>query len=327
MRISVVMATYNGAAFLEAQLLSILSGSRPPDEIIIVDDGSTDETVSIAERFMRTYPACAFSISRNAVNIGASATFMRSISSSSGDIVLLCDQDDVWHEEKIATMEEVFARQPSLTMAYSDGEIVDNSGEPTGTTIFSTRSKAHLELGPDRDPLEVACNPDIKGCTMAVTGPFVRNLASVTANEALGYWGHDHWIALFAYGVKEVRAVNASLLQHRFHESNTSFGVRFNPLSLAHWRKWIRAARLQTRGHFIRRYELAIHHAKTTGLAFSPSLLAALQTMLEISIERERSRAKGPLSRTRAVASLYRRGIYQRHFNGWITLLRDLLVI
>jgi glycosyltransferase involved in cell wall biosynthesis len=90
LRVSVAMATYNGARFLGPQLESILDQHRQPDELVIVDDSSTDETMEVSETFKRR---ARFSVRvlANERNLGSTATFERAIQECSGDVVALGD--------------------------------------------------------------------------------------------------------------------------------------------------------------------------------------------------------------------------------------------
>lgn len=326
MKVSVLMATYNGAAYLHEQLRSILEGVRPPDELIIVDDGSSDGTAALVQHVCEGYPSMTLVIRMNASNLGASPTFGRAVMESSGDIVLFADQDDVWSPGKIKAFVNLFMERPEILMAYSDGDIVDTASQPTGRTIFTTRNKAHLGQGGGRSPEEVAANPDIKGCTMALNGPFARRLFTEIDPAALAHWGHDHWAALFAYGLGPVAVIAEPLIKHRIHGGNASAGMRFNPLNSAHRQRYLRKAREQGRSYFVDRYKIAIEHALKMGTEFSPPLLGALETMLAIS-ERRRDLHSLPFLRRIAGAwRLLRKGVYHRYYNGIFTLLRDILV-
>ena len=147
MSVSVLMATFNGTAFLQEQLTSILEGEGLPDELIIVDDCSSDGTVELAKRTCLQYPKVHTVLLQNESNMGPSRTFMRAVAHSTGDLLLFADQDDVWLPGKIKAFVDHFAERTGLLMAYSDGCIVNEDLDATGHTIFSTRNKAHLEQG------------------------------------------------------------------------------------------------------------------------------------------------------------------------------------
>lgn len=103
MKISVAMATYNGERFIRAQLDSLAAQTRPPDELIVVDDCSQDRTLEIVTEFLASAPFNV-KIYRNAQNLGWSENFLKAISLCTGDWIALCDQDDVWMSTKLSSI-------------------------------------------------------------------------------------------------------------------------------------------------------------------------------------------------------------------------------
>ena len=99
--VSVAMATYNGARFLDAQFESIAAQTRQPLELVIADDGSSDETVMIAERFAVRAPF-EVRILGSPGRRGIVENFMRAARATSGDLVAWSDQDDVWMPGELA---------------------------------------------------------------------------------------------------------------------------------------------------------------------------------------------------------------------------------
>ena len=107
--ISVALCTYNGEPFLSAQLRSIAAQDRPPDELVICDDGSSDGSLEVIRGFAR----CSRIPTRvvvNDKNLGSTRNFEQAISLCQGEIVLLADQDDVWYPYKLRRIQEVFLR-------------------------------------------------------------------------------------------------------------------------------------------------------------------------------------------------------------------------
>src|SRR6476659_477323 len=100
MKISVALCTYNGERFLNEQLESILAQTFPVTEIIVCDDGSTDDTSTMLQQFERRY-FNLFKIYVNAENLGVIKNFEKAISLCAGDIIFLADQDDIWEINKV----------------------------------------------------------------------------------------------------------------------------------------------------------------------------------------------------------------------------------
>src|SRR5215470_8302349 len=110
--ISVAMCTYNGARFLAEQLGSLAAQSRLPDELVVCDDGSTDESAEIVKDFARHAPF-PVRLEVNEENLGATKNFEKAIGLCRGEVIALSDQDDVWYPKKLELHESVFVADPS----------------------------------------------------------------------------------------------------------------------------------------------------------------------------------------------------------------------
>src|SRR5215217_4120478 len=119
MKISVAMCTYNGAVFLPAQLESIAGQTRKPDEIVICDDGSTDQTRMLLERFAAE-SSIPVSLKFNQQNLGSIKNFEQAIGLCAGDAIVLSDQDDVWHTDKLELIEQAFDTSPTAGLVFTD---------------------------------------------------------------------------------------------------------------------------------------------------------------------------------------------------------------
>ncbi|HPH38255.1 MAG TPA: glycosyltransferase, partial [Sediminibacterium sp.] len=114
--LSIVMCTYNGAAFVEAQVQSILAQTYPFEELVIVDDASSDQTYALLQQLATT--DARIKLYQNTTNIGYNANFEKAIRYSSGAYIAFADQDDIWEKEKLALMMD--ALQPSTALIYCD---------------------------------------------------------------------------------------------------------------------------------------------------------------------------------------------------------------
>ncbi len=325
MKVSIVLALHNGAAHLTEQIQSILQGTRMPDEWVVVDDASTDASESIAADLLAQAGCSSVKLLRNAQNIGATRSFVAAVTETTGDVVLFCDQDDIWYRDKVSALCEVFIEDPTLLLAYHDGDIIDVQGVPDGRTIWGTRRHAQLSAGIHRDPMEVAANPDIKGCTMALNGDFARKLLKESPANFPVYWGHDHWCALMAWGSRRVKASPERLIQHRLHAGNTSGDTGFNAFSPSHWRRRLHAMRNQAPDHFVQRYALASLMAKSLSSPYDQGMAEALDKHLCYAERRMQLKGRNILKRMTGAWGLWGEGYYQRYANGAWTLLRDIL--
>ncbi len=201
--LSVCMATYNGGRFLHEQLESILSQLEENDELIISDDGSTDNTVSIVESFHDPRIRLLFNEKH-----GVNNNFENALSHSKGDIICLSDQDDVWRKRKVEFVKKTLQNYDLLV---HNAEIVDSNGKSMGYDYFSLMPKSVGFWGN-------LWKSRFLGCCMA----FNRKLL----NDALPFpkhaVGHDYWIGMLGAAKYNVLFDKQIFLSYRRHGDNTS---------------------------------------------------------------------------------------------------------
>lgn len=215
MHVSVVICTFNGERFLEAQLRSIAQQTRVPDEILVFDDRSTDQTANIARSVCLTAGLnCTISI--NETRLGIEQNFSHAMCQAHGDIIFFCDQDDVWHPTKVARMVVPFEADQSVSLVYSDAWIVGPDLTPSGYTLFNRNPQKRLQDGDRRDVgllLRQGHAPGIKASATAFTS-WVRDLAGPLPEDV----AHDTWIAYFGYALGKVVAIDDPLYSYRRHD-------------------------------------------------------------------------------------------------------------
>jgi len=198
------MATKNGAKYIKEQIDSILVQLQVDDEIIVSDDASTDETVSVIE----SYRDNRIKLFKNKSAVGVSKNFENSLRQSSGDFIFLADQDDVWTNNKVRVMLD---KLQHYDLAVSDCLLVDHSLQTKNQSFFSVNNSGK---GLIRNILK---NSYI-GCCMA----FSRRLL----NHALPFPHdipiHDFWIGMVGELHYKVAFIPDILVYHRRHSSNAS---------------------------------------------------------------------------------------------------------
>ncbi len=217
LRISVAMATYQGERYLEQQLKSILEQTLQPYELVIGDDQSCDGTVPIIRRFADRAPF-PVRLQINAARLGHAENFVRTAERCSGDVIALCDQDDVWLPAKLRRCASEF-RDPQVQLVTHDATIVDAAATPTGD-LLSGRPRDSMRL---KAPLQVEY-----GLTMV----FRRHLAAYRAlwSRSIGGMvsardipmGHDHWYYLLGSTLGEVVRLPDRLVSYRQHHANAA---------------------------------------------------------------------------------------------------------
>ncbi len=123
--ISVAIASYNGGDNLAVQLQSLADQSLLPIEVIVTDDGSTDNTVEVVQRFAETarFPV---TIHKNSRRLGFADNFLHAASLCRGEWIAFCDQDDVWRSNKLARCAELLADTEVLVCSHT-GDVWDGS--------------------------------------------------------------------------------------------------------------------------------------------------------------------------------------------------------
>jgi glycosyltransferase involved in cell wall biosynthesis len=216
-KISIAMCTYNGADFLPAQLASIAAQSVPANEIVVCDDGLTDETRTLLEEFAQRSPipvALHFSQQR----LGTVKNFEQAIGLCTGDVIALSDQDDVWRDDKLALIADAFSRAPTAGLVFSDAEIVDENLNPLGRRMwdevgFNAHRRKLIRQG---RAIEVLIHGwTVTGATMAFRSDYVKLALPIpTAIQMI----HDGWIALTIGAVADVVLIEQPLIKYRQHE-------------------------------------------------------------------------------------------------------------
>jgi glycosyltransferase involved in cell wall biosynthesis len=205
-KISIALATYNGARYLAAQLQSYLDQERMPDELVVSDDGSVDETCALINSFAKSAPFDVRLV-RHEVQLGYVGNFNRALTMSSGDLVFLSDQDDLWLPEKISQVATLAEKHPGLLLVMNDAAITE--GDLTATNL--------TKLG----QLRSAGYPDsafVMGCCCAIR----RELLDLCLPIPEGARGHDNWIVDFSSGLEATFILEKALQLYRRHESNES---------------------------------------------------------------------------------------------------------
>jgi len=237
MKISIALCTYNGSAYLQEQLESFLSQTRLPDELVIGDDCSSDNTIEIIEAFSKEAP---FNVNLlvNKNNLGSSKNFETTIQRCKGDIIFLSDQDDIWMPGKISTIEKVFLNNPNIGLVFSDAELVNEQLEKLPDTLFHyTFPKSERDIFEKRHPLEVFVKQNVvTGATMAFRSAFVSELIPFTLTHHLI---HDGWTSFFIATKTDLCFLTEQLIKYRQHSAqqigammtarpNTSFEKSIN---------------------------------------------------------------------------------------------------
>jgi glycosyltransferase involved in cell wall biosynthesis len=218
MKVSIVLCTFNGEMFLEEQLISIAQQTRIPDEIIIVDDNSSDMSVEIVKRISAKYNI-NIQLYINESQLGISDNFSRAIKKATNDIIFLCDQDDVWLHDKIERMVSPFQKDKMISLVFSDGYIVGPNLKKSGYTLYNRKNHILNKVNSTMvmETLKNGSTIGIKGCTIAFRS-WIRDVAGPVPHGVM----HDSWIVFFGCAFGIIEAINRPLIYYRRH--NSTFG-------------------------------------------------------------------------------------------------------
>ncbi len=214
--ITVCIATYNGEKYITEQIKSVLNELEIKDEIIISDDSSTDSTIqlinSISDNRIKVYSGKFHSPIYN---------FENALEHSSGDIIILCDQDDIWLKGRISEVKDYFAKT-NASLIVNRCNIIDEKGALLRTSYFHDKNPV------DHSLLKNLINNPYIGCCMA----FRRNILDLALPFPKKIPMHDSWIGLLAQHNGKCIYIDKPLVNYRRHKNNAT--KEKSPYSLIH---------------------------------------------------------------------------------------------
>ncbi len=211
--ISVVMCTYNGGQYLAEQLESIREQTRLPDELVVCDDGSTDNTIAILNDFAARAQFSA-RIVCNAKRLGSTSNFDQAIRLAREEFIALCDQDDRWAPKKLERLSDILMRNPDVGGVFSDAELIDGDSRPLDTTLFGkhkfTTSKQEAFLA---NPASVLLKHDVvTGSTLMFRAEMRRHFPLIPPS-----WVHDGWLTWIIALHSRLDLTSEPLTAYRIH--------------------------------------------------------------------------------------------------------------
>ena len=209
--VDILLATYNGAAYIEEQVRSLIAQTYTQWQLLVHDDGSTDNTIAILQYWAAEDSRIKI-LDDGIVGLGVERNFIHLLRHSTADYCMFCDQDDIWLSEKVARMMEVMQQydQAQPQVLYSNaylwsperGIISDKN-----TLTYPTTLRKALFL-----------NTGIQGAA-ALMNSQMREIVA----EPLEYYAmHDHVLLLAGLCLGQVHYLHESLMYYRQHEHNAT---------------------------------------------------------------------------------------------------------
>lgn len=212
MKISVCLATYNGASFIIRQLDSVLSQLNESDQVIVVDDRSKDNTVELIKQKYEN----RVEIYVNEVNMGAIKSFENALGIANGDVIFLCDQDDIWEENKVSKVINAFQKE-NADLVVHDALVVDGDLQ-TMNKSWNVYNSNNIHQGILGNILKNA----FTGAMMA----FKKELVPLFLPLPKDIEMHDQWIAIVAMlEKKKIVYIDEPLMKYVRHGGNVT-GMR-----------------------------------------------------------------------------------------------------
>lgn len=216
---SIALTTYNGMPYLQEQLDSFSRQTVLPDELIICDDGSTDESIEVCRLFSET---ASFKVKLviNETNLGYTKNFEKVLSMCRNDIIFISDQDDVWYNNKIEIILKEF-EQTECQLIIHDLMYCNSELQSIGETKLE-RMRSYT------NPI----NTYVTGMASAICNPFLKLCLPIP--ESISY---DGWIHRCAGLIKTKHIVEVVLADYRRHETNVTINRTVNDLTRSN--RWI----------------------------------------------------------------------------------------
>lgn len=315
------MCTYNGARFIKEQLASIATQFRPPDELVVCDDGSSDGTSEIVQEFARRSPFTTRFVA-NDQNLGSTKNFEKAIFLCQGTIVSLADQDDVWYRHKLERIEQTFLRSSAIVAAFGDADIIDDNSRLLGLRLWKAclfDSGEQARFANDRALDVLVKHPVVTGATMAFRRELFDIVAPIPSNHI-----HDRWISFLLAARGQFETIREPLMQYRRHQGQQA-GLPPQKLSGL-------IAQAQTRGSIFHHEEIDRFRQLQDRLKIrQPDFPYAQKALNEIErkVAHLAHRAQLPRTRVARIPLVLRESFnlgYWRYSAGWNSIARDLVI-
>ena len=211
-KISVCMAAYQGEKYIAAQLQSILVQLSAGDEVIVVDDHSSDGT----RDQVRGLGDSRIRLIERSANQGVAKSFEEALSHATGSVIFLSDQDDLWEAEKVTTVMEVLESNPRVTLVATDAALIDQDGKPLGSSYYAWRGTFRPGFWSNL----IRCK--FLGCTMTFRAALLPKILPIPGG---GDILHDIWIGTVNSATSgDTLYINKPLVRYRRHVSSLTVG-------------------------------------------------------------------------------------------------------
>lgn len=218
MKVSVVMATYNGEAYIFKQMQSILNQYYKPDEVIIYDDRSTDNTVKIVTKFIEENNLSNWTLKVNYKNEGWKKNFYKSLKEASEELIFFCDQDDIWEPDKINIMREKMLENRNILALAGRMRLIDENDKilpPSKILPFSGENSGKIYKNKFNSKFVYTIVP---GCTLCIKSDLLKYMDMLDFSII----PHDSLFWKIATILDGAYYIDLDIIKYRVHSNNAS---------------------------------------------------------------------------------------------------------
>lgn len=257
--IDIVMAVYNNADYIAAQLLSVMGQSYPHFHLIIRDDCSSDRSIDIIEEFQERYPG-KITLIKGKENLGARGNFAALMHEATADYIMFCDADDVWLPTKVEESfflmqknEAIHGKNTPL-LIHTDLKVVDKELRLLNPSFWN-----YSKLDPDlaKNVNRLLPQNVITGCTILINKPLLK-LAMPIPKESIM---HDWWIGLVAAAFGQIDSLSKSTILYRQHGKNDVGAKNWRSIA-TYWSHFKKAMQMKGREELKQRLTKTMEQAK-----------------------------------------------------------------
>lgn len=320
MKISIALCSYNGQKYFEEQLQSIFEQTRLPDELVMGDDGSTDQTLKLANEYAQraSFPVKIIS---NKTQLGVTANFSKTITQCTGDLILTCDQDDIWLPQKVAVFEKIFMDDSQCLLAFSDLQMMQADGTLTPRTFWGDLrfSKSEQQIIQSPNALQAFVRRNV----VVGTAMGFRSELAEKALPVPEVFMHDEWIALIASLLGRIRMIPKPLVSYRLHPNQA---VGSSPGLFEQWRYAKKKMRSE---YFENRIRRAQYLAEAVEQYKSQLINPRLSLWIPDMVKHARAMTqmhRGWLTRWPLILNELLTGRYHKYDYGFKGVVRDILL-
>ena len=218
MTVSVALALYNGEKFIEKQLDTLRLQTVKPNQVVLCDDGSSDNTVNIVNEYIKKYSlGDSWKVYKNPQNLGYAKNFYHAMELCDGDLIYLCDQDDIWKNDKIEKMNKVMEENPNISLLMCKGGVIGaDDRELHGMMIKKSEETEKITKISVEDIIRIF---DWTGMLMCVRKEFFEQRKSIISVISAP---HDFVLALSAADCEQFYVYDYVGAYHRRHSNNAA---------------------------------------------------------------------------------------------------------